>query len=276
MTRAQLLENGIEAPMSATSTAPLADERSVASPMDDELGRLSVDQYHAMRQAEILTKNDSVELLEGVLVAKLSNGAPPTPPSLVLGADDFEPLWRLRVDQYHAMIRTGILADDDPVELLEGLLVRTMPKGPSHRRTRRMLLKALGPIMPPGWVVDSQDPITTTDSEPEPDVLVFRTSPDDYEGGHPGPQDIAIVIEIADTTLRRDRRLKKRLYARAAIREYWIVNLIDRQVEVYTDPTGPADEPDFRNRQDYAATDAVPVVVDGHAVGRLTVADVLP
>jgi Uma2 family endonuclease len=130
--------------------------------------------------------------------------------------------------------------------------------------------------MPKGWEVDCQDPITTTDSEPEPDVLVFRTRDDDYGDDLPGPQDSALVAEIADSSLRRDRTLKKRLYARAGVREYWIVNLIDRQIEVYTDPTGPVKNPDYSKRQDYKPGDNVSVVVDGREVGRLPVADLLP
>ncbi len=187
-----------------------------------------------------------------------------------------EAVWPLSVEQYHAMIRAGILDDGDPVELLEGFLIQKMAKNPPHCRTRRLLVKALAPILPPGWDVDTQGAITTLDSEPEPDVFVYRSRDDDYADSHPGPPDLALVVEVADSSLRRDRGRKKRLYARAAIREYWIVNLIDRQVEVYTSPTGPADEQDYNQRRDYRPAEQVPVVVDGREVGRLTVSDLLP
>src|SRR5204863_865124 len=86
-----------------------------------------------------------------------------------------EPVWRLSVEQYHAMIRAGILTEDDPIELLEGLLIPKMSKNPSHPWAKRLLLKALAPLLPQGWEVDSQDAITTLDSEPEPDVFIFRS-----------------------------------------------------------------------------------------------------
>jgi Uma2 family endonuclease len=190
--------------------------------------------------------------------------------------DEFAGVWRLSVDQYHAMIQAGILGEDDPVELLEGVLVEKMAKNPAHATAKRLLMEALRQVLPSGWFVDDQDPVTTADSEPEPDVVVLRGSPRDYSTRHPGPNDTGMVCEVADSSLRHDRRQKNRLYSRARIREYWIVNLIDRQVEVYTDPTGPTKEPDYRNRQDYTAGASVPVVVDGREVGRLSVADLLP
>src|SRR5262245_39077842 len=138
-----------------------------------------------------------------------------------------DPVWRMSVEQYHAMIHAGILTEEDPVELLEGLLIAKMSKNPAHSTAKRLLLQALLRTLPPGWFVDEQEPITTPDSEPEPDLAVTRGTPRDYQDRHPGPQDVALVIEIADATLKRDRGRKKRLYARAFIREYWIVNLID-------------------------------------------------
>jgi Uma2 family endonuclease len=187
-----------------------------------------------------------------------------------------EPVWRLSVEQYHEMLRAGILQDGDPIELLEGVLVAKMTKYPPHTFSTQLIREALLSLLPAGWFVNDQEPITTLDSEPEPDVAVIRGGRRDFLGRHPGPQDLGLVIEVADTTLRRDRGSKKRLYARAAVREYWIVNLIDRQIEVYTDPTGPADDPDYRRRRDYRPDEQVPVVVDGAEVGRLSVSDLLP
>jgi Uma2 family endonuclease len=186
------------------------------------------------------------------------------------------PVWRLSVEQYHAMIQAGILTEDTPVELLEGVLIANMPKNPAHTTAKRLLLQALVNLLPAGWFADDQEPVTTADSEPEPDVVVIRGSVREYSGRHPSPQDVALVIEVSDATLKRDRGRKKRLYARAAVPEYWIVNLIDRQIEVYTAPSGPAEEPDYGQRRDYRPDEQVPVVVDGAEVGRLTVSDLLP
>jgi len=185
-------------------------------------------------------------------------------------------IWRLSVNQYHEMIRAGILTEDDQVELLEGWLVYKMPKNPAHRIATRLTQQALEAIIPPGWYVDTQEPITLSDSEPEPDVMVVRGETRQYLDRHPGPQDLALVVEIADTTLERDRGAKKRLYARAAIPVYWIVNLVDGQCEVYTDPSGPVEEPDYRQRQDYGPSEAVPVPIEGNEIGRLAVRELLP
>jgi putative restriction endonuclease len=85
-----------------------------------------------------------------------------------------------------------------------------------------------------------------------------------------------LIAEVADSSLRRDRGWKKRLYARARVAVYWIVNLVDRQIEVYTEPTGPVKRPDYRQRADYKPGDKVPVVLDGREVARLAVNDILP
>ena len=185
-------------------------------------------------------------------------------------------IWRLSVDQYHAMIHTGILTDDDPVELLEGWLVAKMPKNPPHRAVTRLIRQVLERLVPAEWYVDSQEPITTDDSEPEPDVMVVRGETRHYLDRHPGPNDVGLVIEVADTTLQRDRGFKKRLYARAGIPVYWIVNLSDNQCEVYTEPSGPEPQTDYRQRQDYGASDVIPVVLAGIEVGRIAVREFLP
>ena len=185
-------------------------------------------------------------------------------------------IWRLSVQQYHAMIQAGILTEDDPVELLEGWLVLKMPKSPSHRMVTRLLGKALERLLPADWYVDTQEPITLIDSEPEPDVVVVRGDTRQYHDRHPGSQDVALVVEVADTTLRRDRTLKKRLYAQAGIPIYWIVNLPERWFEVYTQPSGPIESPDYGRRQDFGPADWVPVIIDNSEVGRIAVQQLLP
>jgi len=196
----------------------------------------------------------------------------PSPPVAVSA----EPIWRLSVEHYHEMIDAGILTDDDPVELLEGLLVYKMPKKPPHILTTDLTRESLARLLPPGWHVKGQDPITTEDSEPEPNVTVVRGDRRDYSERHPGPGDVALVIEVSDTTLRRDRGLKKRLYARAGIPVYLIINLPERQIEVYASPTGEAEEPDYQRRQDYGPDDEVPIIIEGREVGRLLAREILP
>ncbi len=186
------------------------------------------------------------------------------------------PIWRLSVSAYHAMIDSGILGSDDPVELLEGWLVTKMSKNPPHRVATGLIHDALLAILPPNWFFDVQDPVTTDDSEPEPDLSLIRGTRRQYTQGHPIASDTALVIEVSDTTLYRDRGTKKRIYARAGFPEYWIVNLNDEMIEVYTLPSGPTSDPDYGNRQDYGAVDTIPLVLDGVEVGRIAVKDVLP
>jgi Uma2 family endonuclease len=186
------------------------------------------------------------------------------------------PIYRLTVEQYHAIAEAGILTEDEPVELLEGWLVQKMTKHKPHSIATRRLRRALEQILPAGWYVDSQEPITTVDSEPEPDVFVAREDVADDPARHPGPHEVPLVVEVADSSLRQDRETKKRIYARASIPVYWIVNLVERQIEVYTETASAADPPDYRQRRDYGPDETVPVVLGGVEAGSLRVAELLP
>jgi Uma2 family endonuclease len=174
------------------------------------------------------------------------------------------------------MIQTGILTDDDPVELLEGWLVTKMPKNPPHRLTTQLTREALSSLLPAGYYVDDQEPMTTDDSEPEPDVMIVRGLRRDYRDHHPGPQDIAVVIEVSDTTLQRDRTLKKQIYARGGIPVYWIINLPEQQIECYTYPSGPIEHPDYQQRHDYHSSEHIPLRIGEQIIGQLAVANLLP
>jgi Uma2 family endonuclease len=203
-----------------------------------------------------------------------------TSPSPSSVAKPIEPptdrLFRLTVDQYHKMIDTGILVDGDPIELLDGLLIEKMTKKPPHAYSTDVTREMLARTVPPGWFVRSQDPITLMESEPEPDCSVVRGDRRQYLKRHPGPADVGIVVEVSDASREQDREWKRRIYAEANIPVYWIVNLIDRQVEVYTDPTGPSQQPDYRLRKDHLPSDGLPVVLDGKEVGSIAVRDLLP
>jgi Uma2 family endonuclease len=187
--------------------------------------------------------------------------------------DDF--IWRLSVAQYHEMIRSGILTSNDPVELLAGWLVHKMPKNPPHRIATRVAQKAIEAIIPAGWYVDAQEPITLEDSEPEPDVAVVRGETRLYRDRHPGPEDIALVVEVADTTLERDRGVKRRVYARAGIPIYWIINLVESVIEVYQSPSGTGEDADYAHRREYSISDLLPVVIERHEVGSIAARELL-
>lgn len=186
------------------------------------------------------------------------------------------PLYRLSVAQYHAMIDAGVFTEDDPIELLEGWLVTKMPKNPAHIYSTQMIKDILVRLLPQGWFVNSQDPFTAVDSEPEPDAIVVRGDRRDYLTRKPFPEEISLVIEVADSSLRQDRTVKKRLYAAWGIPIYWIINLVDNQIEVYTEPTGAGRKATYQQEQIYGANDEVPVVIDGRSLATIPAKEILP
>ncbi len=198
------------------------------------------------------------------------------PPVESVAAIPNDLILRLSIEQYHAIIQAGILTDDDSVELLEGWLVFKMPKNPPHRVTTRLVRTALENILPPGWYVDSQEPITLSNSEPEPDIVVVRGDTRQYLDRHPGAEDIALIIEVSDTTLQRDRTVKKRIYARAGIAIYWIVNLVEGLVEVYSQPLVEVEQPDYSQRLDFGRSAVIPIIIEGREIGAIAVDALLP
>src|SRR4051812_45904813 len=121
-----------------------------------------------------------------------------------------EKLYQLSVEQYQAMIRAGVITDDDPVELLEGYLVEKMLKNPPHRICLSELQRAITRLIPRAMSLQFQEPITLSDGQPEPDVSVFVGTQRDYPDRHPSAAEVALVVEIADASLARDRGLKLR------------------------------------------------------------------
>ena len=197
-------------------------------------------------------------------------------PAALPGQVPGEHLFRLSVEQYHQMTAAGILSEDDPVELLEGWLVTKMHKTPTHSMATQQTRDALAGVLPANWFVNDQEPITILNSELEPDVTVVRGERRQYRQRHPGLAEIALVVEVSDDSLQRDRTIKQRLYAAAGIRVYWIVNLRDRRIEVYTEPCSESGEPEYRQHRDYLPGQPVPVVVAGQQVGEVNPQDLLP
>lgn len=188
-----------------------------------------------------------------------------------------EALFPVSVETYHQLIEIGRITPDDPVELLEGTLAFKMPKKPHHRTSVLLAQMEIAARLPGGWHYQPEQPITLGDSEPEPDGAVVRGGIRDHLEGHPSPPDIALVLEVADATRDRDRGLKGRVYARANIPCYWILNLRDGYVEVYADPDpAAAPEPYYRSRTAYARGQAVPLAIAGVACGEIAVDALLP
>ena len=189
-----------------------------------------------------------------------------------------EPIFRLSVEQYHELIRSGKLTDDDPVELLEGILVFKMPKNTPHATSTKLVRREVERLLPEGWHYQTQDPVTLGDGEPEPDGAVVRGRIEDYAHAHPGPSALGLVVEVADASLDRDRGIKLRSYARCGIVTYWIVNLMDGQVEAYTAPDATAvPHPTYRDADVFRPGEAVPLALPNIGpVGALAVSAVLP
>lgn len=183
---------------------------------------------------------------------------------------------RFTVPEYHKMIAAGVLTENDRVELLEGYLVEKMPQDPSHSNAIELTSDALGRVLPGGWYCRAQLPVTLAMSEPEPDVCVARGDRRTYGVRHPRPADVGIIVEVANTSLDTDRDDKTAIYARANVATYWIVNVVDRQVEVYEQPSGPTANPGYAACRVYKPGDAVPVVLDGNTIGTIPVNDLLP
>jgi Uma2 family endonuclease len=173
------------------------------------------------------------------------------------------------------MIAAGIFDGRGRVELLDGWIVTKITHNPLHDSTIDLLVAGLEGILPGGWYLRVQSAITTTESQPEPGVAVVRGPRGRYRQSHPGPQDVALLIEVADSSLAQDCGYKAGLYARSGIPVYWIVNLVDARIEVYTEPSGAVPDPGYRRRQDYTIDGSVPLTIGGQEVGQLPVRQVL-
>ena len=134
----------------------------------------------------------------------------------------------------------------------------------------------LTPRIPAGWHAEAQESLTLLGSEFEPDVIIARGTAEDYVDENPGAADLALVIQVADSSLARDQGFKKEIYAKAGVPVYWIVNLVDRRVEVYTNAAVADEKPDYCQRHDYGAADDVPLVIAGQEVARIPVRELLP
>ena len=144
--------------------------------------------------------------------------------------------------EYERLTEQGFFDSDERLELLDGLLVVREPQHTPHATAVRLTIQALRAAFGAGWLVDGQLPIALDDlSEPEPDVAVVPGVPRDYRASHPARP--VLIVEIAESSLAKDRTFKLALYARAGISDYWIVNLVDRVVEVYRQPVWSPSSP---------------------------------
>jgi Uma2 family endonuclease len=145
------------------------------------------------------------------------------------------PVRLFSVDEFHRLAETGVLTQDDRVELLDGVISPKMVHSPIHDATVSVAEQLLRARLVSGWFLRVQSSITLPTSEPEPDIAVVKGSPSRYAEAHPTAADIALVVEVADTSLSRDHR-KALIYAAGHVPCFWIINLQSRTLEVYDRP----------------------------------------
>ncbi len=196
---------------------------------------------------------------------------------LELVAVPTEPVRRFTVEEYHAMVQAGVFREGDQYELIEGWLLPKMTRNAPHdlcvQRLQRMFMK----LLPEEWLCFVQSAVTLADGEPEPDIAIVPGPDEQYSLRHPDGTEVALIVEVADSSLVRDRGTKLRSYARAGIPAYWIANISADALEVYTEPGVDQDgEPTYLKRQDLQRTDMVAVVIGQLQFGTVKVSELLP
>lgn len=174
------------------------------------------------------------------------------------------------VAEYERMGQFGIFSEGERVELVNGEIIKMSPIGKRHAAVVGHLTQIIALLIQRTAILWVQNPIRLSDrSEPQPDLMVLKPRPDFYETSRPTPEDVLLVIEVSDTTLDYDRKVKVPLYARAGVPETWLVNLGEERIEVYANPAGAA----YQTAESYARGDELQA--RALAALRLSVAEVL-
>lgn len=158
-------------------------------------------------------------------------------------AQDLLQRHRLTISDYHRMGEAGILHEDSRVELIEGELIDMAPIGSQHAGTVKQLSRLFNLAVGQAAIISTQDPlILDKHSEPQPDIMLLRPRGDFYKSSHPRPDDVLLIIEVADTSLQYDRHIKIPLYAQHSIPEVWLVDLVNKTLTLFRSPS----EHDYR------------------------------
>jgi hypothetical protein len=190
--------------------------------------RFTVDEYYRLVEIGVLHPRSPVELLDG----EIYDLSPPAP---------YPAPHRFSVKDYRRMVEAGVLAPDAQVELLDGVMHDMSPIGLLHVGIVNRLHRLFDAAARGRWLVSGQNPARLNAYwEPQPDLQLLKPAPDDYLAHPAAPDDVLLLIEVADSSLADDRKRKLPIYARFSIREVWIVNLPDRVIEVYREPHATA------------------------------------
>lgn len=164
--------------------------------------------------------------------------------------------------QYEKMIALGIIDPEARVELIDGEIIAMSPANEPHEGMVRLILNRLMPLVGRLATVDVQNAIALDDrSRPEPDLMLLKHRPDAYRDHRPGPQDVLLLIEVADSSLQKDRTVKLPRYARAGISEVWIIDVEGHCVEVYRGPVGERYGQYFVLQQGHVLCSALPQIL---------------
>ena len=199
-----------------------------------------------------------------------------TRPSVAKNEEGLRP-YLINVRQFEQMITAQIIPEDTRVELLGGVLAEKMTKYTPHNFSVNQLDDILRTLVAPNWVVSNEKPVVLGKFwRPEPDIAVARGPRERYRKHDPAAADLALVIEVAESSYALDRVTKWAGYAAAKVPVYWIVNLGERVIEVHSDPTGRGKTARYRVTERFAEGDSIPVVLGGTQAGKIAVKDILP
>ena len=247
------------------------------------LHRFTVAEYDRITSMGILGAGEPVELIEGFIPVKMDEGPPyevplGIPPEALIEPEQLPgvPLRRFAVREYDRMVQAGILPGELKHELVEGWVVEKMVHNPRHDSALQRLAKALAGCLGNEWEIRLQSAVGLDDSRPEPDLVIVPGPVGRYDEHHPPPIDVVLLAEVADATLLYDQTMKLRTYARNYIVQYWIINLVARQVEVHFHPSGPTEAPAYAECRLYRAGESVPVQLRGPLVSVVPVNQLLP
>jgi Uma2 family endonuclease len=184
--------------------------------------------------------------------------------------------YRLTVRQFEKMINTGILGDEDRVELLAGLLIKKMTINDPHDFAVDQLGDTLGRILPDDWIARQEKSVVLGRYwRPQPDIAVARGPRTRYRSRAPRARDLGLLVEVSESSYAKDRGPKWVKYAGCGVLVYWIVNITERRVGVYTSPSGRGKSAVYRDVATYGHDEEVPVIVEGRELGRIKVSDLM-
>ncbi|MFN8491489.1 MAG: Uma2 family endonuclease [Caldilineaceae bacterium] len=201
------------------------------------LHHFTVEEYHRIGEIELFQTEGHVELLGGLIIWNTDRTDMDQVQKATFLYTEL-PLRRFSLTEYQELIAAGLLAEDEQLELIDGLILEMSPINPKHAACLDALSEILTIKLYKQAKIRVQSPIALElhSSQPQPDLTIAKLRPDGYWQQHPRENEILLILEVSDSTLEKDRDEKLDLYAQASVPEYWIANLVDEQIEVYRDP----------------------------------------